>query len=261
MANLDTYQIMQQQLMQAYSDLLIVQYHGLPKATATIQMHIKVLSANMLLWKIRDAFDVDTSVGTQLEILGKWVGVDKFFRGQSFTDDFYLAFFDENDLTQPNFNQGGLRNENNIRNEDGYLLTYDDVKSVTNALSDEDYRWLIKLKIIKNNYVMTCKNIDDAINNLFGSEVYTTWNNIPVPFLAFFDENLEDEPTINQLGLRNENIIRTTDGALLTYDDIPDVMTITYNYVKNRSAIIELGKEKNCLPVPTGCKIKLQEIS
>jgi len=171
-------------------------------------MHIDFLLCNMLLWKIRDAFDVDTAIGKQLDIIGRWVGVDRHFTGQTFTD-LHFSLIDWNDVSQPNSLQGGLQNWNTSRAEDGTFLQFSDVKSVTNALNDDDFRILIKLKIIKNNTVMTCKNIDNAIFNFFGTEIYTTWG----------------------------------------------VMTLTYNYPTTSKSIIQLAKDKNCLPVPTAVNI------
>ena len=69
-----TYDEMLEQLKDAYSNLLIVQYHDQPNAIATIKSNIEILLSNMLLWKIRDCWDIDDTelcVGTQLDIIGK----------------------------------------------------------------------------------------------------------------------------------------------------------------------------------------------
>lgn len=212
------YTDMLEELKSAYSNLLIAQYHQGVNSVATIKANIETLLSNMLLWKIRDCWDIDDTtlcVGTQLDIIGKWVGVDRYFVGQSFGDSLHLSFVDWNEVLEPTVNQGGLRDWNVDRPEDGDFLTYDNVISVTNKLNDDDFRLLIKLKIIKNNTIMNCKNIDDAINDVFGINVLTSWNNV------------------------NE----------LDY------------FVGNDSlyAIIELAKLKNCLPIPTGCKIALSQ--
>ena len=255
------YTDMLEELKEAYANLLIVQYHDRPLAIATIKANIETLLSNMLLWKIRDCWDIDDTtlcVGAQLDIIGKWVGVDRYYQGQSFGDSLHLAFVDWDDT--PTAMQGGLRDWNTDRPEDGDLLTFDNVISLTNKLNDDDFRLLIKLKIIKNNIIMSCKNIDDSIFQLFANDVFTTWNNMRVGFLAFYDWNIATEPTAEQAGLQNWNDL-SSGGDLLNYTDIPEIMTVTYNYLKSNNAIIELAKKKNCLPVPTGCKIKLQEIA
>lgn len=255
------YTDMLEELKTAYSGLLICQYADKPNAIATIKANIETLLSNMLLWKIRDCWDIDDTtlcIGAQLDIIGKWVGVDRYWVGQSFGDSLHLAFVDWDDT--PTAMQGGLRDWNNTRTTDGDLLTFDNVISVTNKLNDDDFRLLIKLKIIKNNTIMSCKNIDDSIFKLFANDVFTTWNNMRVGFLAFYDWNVDGEPTTEQGGLQNWNDL-SSGGDLLNYTDIPEIMTVTYNYLKSNNAIIELAKKKNCLPVPTGCKIKLQEIA
>ena len=89
-------------------------------------------------------------------------------------------------------------------------------KWLKNKLNDDDFRILIKLKIVKNETNMTAKNIDDNIYQLFKNVVYTTWG---------------------------------------------ECMEMTYNYDFKLSNIIELAKEKECLPAPTGVKINLKEIN
>jgi hypothetical protein len=259
-----TYDEMLEQLKDAYANLLIVQYHDQPNAIATIKANIEILLSNMLLWKIRDCWDIDDTelcIGAQLDIIGKWVGVDRYFVGPSFGGDFYIAFYDEDTITEPNANQGCLRDEDEITVSDGAFILDESVISVTNRLNDDDFRLLIKLKIIKNNTIMSCKNIDDSIFKLFANDVFTTWNNIRANCLAFYDEDSADEPTQYQLPLLDEDNMSLLAGSFLSDDEINDVMTVTYNYLKSNNAIIELAKQKNCLPVPTGCKIKLQEIA
>ena len=252
-----------EQLKTAYSSLLICQYADKPNAIATVKANIEMLLSNMLLWKIRDCWDIDDTnlcVGTQLDIIGKWVGVDRYFQGQSFGDTLHLSLVDWDNIDEPTAMQGGFRDWNNTRSTDGDFFTFDNLISVTNTLNDNDFRLLIKLKIIKNNTIMSCKNIDDSIFKLFANDVFTTWNNMRTGFLAFYDWNVESEPNQYQNGFQNWNDL-SSGGDLLNYTDIPEVMTVIYNHLPSYNAIIELAKQKNCLPVPSGCKIKLQEIA
>lgn len=174
----DTYTDMLEELKTAYSSLLICQYADKPLAIATIKANIETLLANMLLWKIRDGFDIDTAVGAQLDILGKWIGIDRYFIGQSFGDDNYLAFYDWNAVAEPTDLQGGLQNWNELRETDGAFIGFNDIISTSNALNDDDYRLLLKMKIAKNNTVMSCKAVDDIIYMLFGSEIIPTWETV-----------------------------------------------------------------------------------
>ena len=169
------YDEMQNEVIQAYTNLLEIQYNGLPKAVETVKLHCKTLLANMLLWQIRNGFDIETAIGYQLDIIGLWEGVDRYFSGARYENQLWLAYFDWNDATQPNQYQGCYKNWNNETADDGAYLNYTDVISSTNKLDDESFRLLLKLKIAKNTLINTNKNIDDTINNIFGSLVYTTW--------------------------------------------------------------------------------------
>ena len=60
------------------SNLLIIQYNNKPKAKATIEALSKLFPADLILSVIK-AFDIDTSVGVMLDILGKYVGVDRWY--------------------------------------------------------------------------------------------------------------------------------------------------------------------------------------
>ena len=73
--------------------------------------------------------------------------------------------------------QGGFSEIDNFNTElGGFLTDYYAVGKVSYLLNDEVYRYLIKLKIIKNSISHTCKNIDDAIYKFSNNEVWTRWD-------------------------------------------------------------------------------------
>lgn len=209
------YEAIKEEVKQYYADLLILQYQR-PKAIAEIKLLASLLVADAIFLQIRDkTYNVDESIGEPLDFIGKWVCVDRYFKGQRFDNKKFFAYYDWNATDEPNILQGGYQDWNNIREDDAPFLTYEDLLSTKNKLNDDDFRILIKLKIIKNNVPLFAKNIDDAIYKLFGDLVYTTWG---------------------------------------------ECMELTYHYNYSLRAIINLAKEKNVLPVPTGVKLKLQEI-
>ena len=195
-----------------YTNLLIVQYHNKPKAKASIELMTRLLWVDMALMQVRDAFDWRTATGVQLDIIGKWVGVDRFYNGQLFYFRPWFALIDWN--REPDNLQGGFSTFDTFDTVEGGFLTYDDILPTQNRLTDDSFRIMIGLKIIKNNISATCKNIDDAIWDYFDGDVYTTWNN----------------------------------------------MTLTYYYKGELAEVIEVAKEKNVLPCPTGVTIELREI-
>lgn len=66
-----------QEIIDYYANLLIIQYRGKPKAYATIQALVTPAVMNQILTKVQDAFNVDTAVGVQLDTLGKYAGVKR----------------------------------------------------------------------------------------------------------------------------------------------------------------------------------------
>lgn len=167
-------------LLEYYANLLIIQYNGLPKAAATIKMIANLILVNLLILQIRDGFDWRTAVGAQLDIIGKWVGVSRDYKGSLYWGQTFLSYPKSSDLVpddETDSLQHGYSDYDTFETDTGAVLTYKNLGFVEQELNDDDYRVVIGLKIIKNSINYTCKNIDDAIWEYFGGEVYTTWDN------------------------------------------------------------------------------------
>ena len=165
-------------LLDYYSNLLIIQYNGKQKASATIKMIANLILANLLILQIRDGFDWRTAVGVQLDIIGKWIGVTRDYKGSLYWGNTFLSYPNSNQLVPDDTTdllQHGYSDYTTFDTDTGGVLTYDNLAFVEQSLSDEDYRIIIGLKIIKNSINQKAKNIDDAIWSYFGGEVYTTW--------------------------------------------------------------------------------------
>lgn len=63
-----------------YRDLLILQYKGKTKARDTIFALAKLAIVDQLPLQVQDAFDIDTAIGVQLDVVGKIVGCSRFGR-------------------------------------------------------------------------------------------------------------------------------------------------------------------------------------
>lgn len=66
-----------QELIDYYADLLIVQYNSKPKAYATIQALASLAICNQLPLAVQDAFSLEESEGVQLNVVGKYIGVSR----------------------------------------------------------------------------------------------------------------------------------------------------------------------------------------
>lgn len=60
-----------------YADLLAYQYRGLPNADRTVKLFTKQAVADLFVTQLLSCYDLETAVGAQLDILGKYVGVPR----------------------------------------------------------------------------------------------------------------------------------------------------------------------------------------
>lgn len=205
-------------------DLIIVQYRQSPKNRALIDLICELLFAENLILQIRDlCLNVDESIGAQLDVVGKWVGVDRVYNGTELWEHPYLSFINYTDIQDANFpnnldsTQGGFSKYTTFADNDGGFLMYKqwmDTRTATNNVGDDIYRQLIKLKIIKNSVNHSKKVLDDAIYKWSNGKVYLTWN----------------------------------------------TMQIIYNYDVSYKSIMTVASFKDILPHPTGCEIVTQQV-
>ena len=135
-------------------NLIIIQYRQAAKNRALIDEMVDLLFMNCLPQKIRDlCLNVEESIGAQLDVVGKWVGVDRVYTTLELFDHPYLAFPTYKTIKDNTFDdlQGGFSSYQNFSADDGGFLMYKriyDVKSNVNQMGDDYYRKIIKLKII-----------------------------------------------------------------------------------------------------------------
>ena len=169
-------------------DLIILQYHQSPKNRACIEAMVDLIFANNLAFKVRDlCLNVNESIGAQLDVVGKWVGIDRYYNAFDLWTQNYVALVNYDNVRNNSYEQwqGGFSSFTTFADNDGGFLTYDawrETRLSVNKMGDEFFRQLIKLKIIKNSIVFTNKNIDDAINEWSNGQIYTTWGVMEVTY-------------------------------------------------------------------------------
>ena len=223
-------------LQEYFANLIILQYRYAPENRALIKKLVDLVFANNLALQIKDlTVDVQNSIGAQLDVVGKWVGIDRFYNGTELWEHPYLSFINYSDIQNADFPnnldpmQGGFSSYTTFADNDGGFLTYkawQDVRTSTNTMGDELFKQLIELKIIKNSINHTCKNIDNAIFSWSGGQT-------------------DDESNVIKQGL-----VYTT----------WNTMQVTYNYDPSYKTLMTLAVYKNVLPRPTGCTVITQEI-
>lgn len=169
-------------------NLIILQYKQSPKNKALIDLMVELVFAKNLTLQIRDlCLNVDKSIGAQLDVIGKWVGIDRYYNAIDLWEQNYIALVNYSNIQDDEYLQwqGGFSNYTNFADNDGGFLTYKawiDTRTKVNQIGDDYFRKLIKLKIIKNSIRFTNKNIDDAIWQWSDGEIYITWGTMEVTY-------------------------------------------------------------------------------
>lgn len=265
-------------LQDYYSNLLIVQYHGKPKADATIRQLTQLIYSTMILMQIQNAFDWETATGKQLDIIGQWVGISRSYNVNIITQP-KLAYLEYKNL-YPNVIssavQGGYSDYTTFSDNDGGFLRYNDLQSITNQLDDNNYRVVIGLKIIYNNIHHTSGEVDNAIWNYFGGLNLYSDADIALNTKLYSDKELTSyygeiiDITSNIITVETEYGNNTYEYSYSnSIDDIYDIRlgniyttwldnTIIYNYPTSYEEIMQICLYKGVLPAPIGTEIQLR---
>jgi hypothetical protein len=120
--------------------------------------------------KIRDeGYDLELAVGVQLDILGKYIGIDRVITGTAFTREYFgYAVYGDYD-----FDFHGYMRYGEVV-PDVQMRRYEESNQSLYTLTDAEYRIMLKLGIVRNSSNASVKQIDDILDDLFGSEVYFT---------------------------------------------------------------------------------------
>lgn len=150
-----------QETINNYVNLLIIQYRNKAKARATIDLFVRPAFEN--LFGINEAFDIDTAIGNQLDILGRWVGVSRMVVGVDLAKIYYeLSDYDA-------LSDVGMSTYDN--SVSAIFKTYRSTEESIYTLTDDQFRTLIKLKILTNHTNSTSQSIDTLIFDFFSTDV------------------------------------------------------------------------------------------
>jgi hypothetical protein len=193
-----------QTLQDYYSNLLILQYHNKPKAVATIKALAGLAAYDGLPFAVRDAFDINTASGKQLDVLGKYIGFSRF-ASLLVIQNFFKYNIGQQITAINGYNvySAGL-----IKSR---WLTYEGLPSADYPLGDEDLRLCLKLKLLVNSGA--------AITSLIKNELWALFGNT----IALTDSR--DLSYTYHLA----NIYEEVLPVILAYDLLPAPMGITYD--------------------------------
>ena len=143
-----------------YIARLIYQYSQQPNAQMLTALMVKQALADDLTTILNTAFDIDTAVGPQLDIIGEYVGVKRNINPSA--TGTYWGFENYSNTG----NTIGFRNYAGNSNTTGVWETYGTASQPATNLSDTQYRLVIKLQIILNSNDGTLASIMQYLNNL-----------------------------------------------------------------------------------------------
>lgn len=229
-----------------YRSLLTMQYQDRPKARATIEMLIKEVVGNpaTLFLGTREAFNLETAVGKQLDFLGSFLGVKRYLYGSDTAKD-YFGMPQTGDTVNDFFGMvpyadipgGGLPITA------WYWLTYPDLYTFVGELDDNTFRRLLKYLILLGQSDCSIRDID---------WIFTTYEYKLSPGGAYKSAKQWFAPSIDIWGSINY-AISVTDN---------EDMTATYTIGAYQSGpgvdnamLISAIKTLNAFPKPAGVTI------
>lgn len=182
-----TYEEILTQLKKYFADLLILQYRNVPKNRAFVALLVDLIFANVIFKQIGDlTVNINNSVGVQLDVVGKWLGLDRYYTTTWVWNKKYFSLPSYSQIKNNNYydSQGGFSTYSNFTNEGAFLIysIFQNVRTKVYSMSDEIFRPLCKLKAIKNSINHTMQAIDEAIYNWSEGNVYTTWDTMELTY-------------------------------------------------------------------------------
>lgn len=155
-----------------YESLLAWLYRGLPKATGTIRAYAIPTLADLIAFQLQTAFVLDTAIGAQLDILGKYIGLPR-----NIGDPIALPYFGfVSSVGADPQNTNGFRSTDNSLNAG--VIFYNSTYAGTQLtdLTDLQYRFMLKLKIGLNNLDGSLASIQQFLYDFFLGYITVTDN-------------------------------------------------------------------------------------
>lgn len=156
-----------------YKSLLIIQYASLRNALGTIEAFITALIQSQIINQVQDGFDVTTAIGSQLDILGTYVGVTRHAFGLVPGSYWSLPFY--SDTLPGTFN--GWASYADTDPPIVKWLQYNDLNGLAYTLTDSQMRQLIQLRAELGHCQMGLGDIDNILYSYFGTYVTLIDNN------------------------------------------------------------------------------------
>lgn len=151
-----------------YKDLLLYQYINQLQARGVIGLLISQTLVDLLPISLEAAFDIETALGTQLDIIGEYIGFSRTINTQLARD--YLTFDDL--AISPSPDLFGLTDYlDPLINANTAFYAYVNYTSSVSTLNDSEYRLLLKLKALLNISTNTLYDMNAILFEFFGTDL------------------------------------------------------------------------------------------
>ena len=155
-----------QEIIDYYKSLIIMQYRSLPNALDHVGAWAAIFLQDQITEKVSTAFDIETAIGAQLELLGSYRGITRVVYG--LTSGAYWSVVPYDDVSPGSY--FGLA-EYDDADPTWMTLQYDDLNNVGYTLTDYQMRTLIKLKAQFDSWDGTLGKLDFILYSFFGTYV------------------------------------------------------------------------------------------
>lgn len=160
------------ELCEIYVNLLVFGYKTKSKARATIAIIIKQALGDMFFKQLETCFNVDTAIGPQLDIIGKYVGLPRNIGDPVPVD--YFGFISYVGADPQNTN--GFTDYTSNVNQNPLFYSYTFAGAQATDLNDLQYAFMIKLKIALNNSDASLYDIQNRLKTFFNGFITVTDN-------------------------------------------------------------------------------------
>lgn len=162
-----------QNIIKTYIDLLILQYANQPKAKATIELIATELLANGIYFDLLEAYNIDTATGKQLDIIGKYIGMDRFYQS-AFTGKNLFAFATKNTTNMLDVVGFATKNNYDILKSKSYSKF--ELIGNLSQLTDDAFRLALYFKRMQNNANASYNSINENLYSIFGNDIVAQTN-------------------------------------------------------------------------------------
>ncbi len=215
---------MNDELIEYYVNLLILQYRGKTKAPRTISAIIQALMIYDLMITVENGYNVNSAIGMQEDIIAKYVGAERVATSILIDRTFfgYIEYAQSGPVTDV---VGYIQYDQEDTPDAQYLRYQTDQESIY-TLNDSELRIIIMLKIAQNNSNHSVSEIDNILNMFFPGQIIFTDNfNMTISYL--FDSSVS---RIIEIAVAQNSIPKPA-GVGLSINFVDDINNI-FSYQK-----------------------------